>query len=639
MLDKGESNEVHNIDDLSNRLYRRDLVGKKKKINDFLRPVRFSVSEDWNSLPAAKNKIQKTINQPSFFKKFFFYSLGFAFVAFLIAFLVLFTGGNTVSNNSIDINVMGNSFAAGGEELPLQVQVSNHNTSDLELADLIVDYEKGGTSSSGAGHVSDLNSLGTIPAGKSITKSLFITIFGEQGSTNTIDFTLQYRIHGSNAIFVKKTSFPVTISSTPDALTITAPKTVTPNQDVSLVVDVKSNATNTLSGMLLHVDYPSGFKAKSSTPEATSFDNVWSLGDLAPGAERTITIVGSMFGQDGEDKAFHAYVGAASAGDPTAIGVTYNSLLQVLSITKPFLSANILIDGSPADNVPVSSSGAVQVTIEYKNNLSTTVTNAEIHLGFSGNVFDPSGVTSNNGFYDSSKQALIWSNATGATGLASIAPGDSGILSASFNINTSSSNKISKPKVTLLASISGQQPDQGQGVLSVSGTDQKSAVVSSDIAFSSNTSYATGPFSNTGPMPPKANQPTTYTITWAVSNSLNDISGGVATSSLPQYVDWLGVVSPNSENIVYDANSRKIAWQIGAVPAGSGFSAAPKSVSFQIRLNTSSSQAGDVPVLVNPVAVSATDTFTGEKISVSRDSTFTKLKDESGPGADGVVTN
>ena len=642
MLNDKESNEVHKLDDVDGRLYRRDLAGRKERTSDFLRARRTSVDRDWGALPVDRERIKKMAKHPTFFKKFFFGSITFAAAALVLAVIIFFTGGNTVSNNNIDIRVLGNSFAAGGEELPLQVQVINHNTSDLELADLFVEYEKGGDTTGGAAHVRDLDSLGTVNAGKTTTKSLFVTLFGEEGTSKTIDFTLQYRLHGSNAIFIKKSSFAVTLSSAPVALTIDAPKNVTPNQDVSLTVTTKSNSKNTLNAMLLRVDYPTGFKFKKAVPDASSFNNVWNLGDLAPGASRSIVITGTIYGQDGEDRAFHAYTGAANASDSTQIGITYNSLLQVVALVKPFLAAHIIINGSDAAQVPVASSGTVHVSVPYENNLPTSITDAEVTLQFSGNSFDPSTVQPTNGFYDSSRKAVVWNATTGAN-LSQLQPGDNGTLDVSFTVRPSSSSAgtAAQSSVGLAVSISGKQPDQGGLVSNIVNSEQKLAVVSSDLGFSSNAFYNSGPFSNTGPLPPKVGSATTYTITWAVTNSANALADGLATAILPTYVDWMGVVSPSNEPIEYDTTTHTIRWKIGAIPANTGLGAASKTVSFQIRFNPSDSQVGTIPKLVMDVAVSARDTFTSELIKTTRPGTTTILSNDEGWSNDGkeIVTN
>lgn len=636
-----KSNDVHNLDDVNNRLYRRDLAGRKVPHIDSLTERRFPVKKEWPNIGEQKEKIARTAAHPTLFRKFFYFSIGFAVLAVIIAAVTLFTGGNTVSSNNIDINILGNSFTAGGEELPLQVEIANKNASSLELADLFVEYDKGGDASSGASHVRTLNSLGTIDAGKTVNKSFFVSLYGEEGSVKNIDFTLQYRLKGSNAIFTKKNTFAVTISSAPVALSVDAPATVTPNQDLSFTIKTKSNAKSTLSGMLLRVDYPNGFKVTKASPAATSFDNIWNLGDLAPGAERDVVVTGTVYGTDGEDRAFHIYAGAVSATDSTKIGVTYNSLLQTVSLVKPFVAAHILINGSDAASVPVPSSSVVQGTISYANNLPTQVTNAEIRLDLSGNALNAGSITSSKGFYDSSKQQIVW-NSTTDSDLATLQPSDQGQLDFSFRVLPliASGTPISQPSIKLSVSIAGKQPAEGGSVSQVTNTETKTAVVSSDLGFSSDAFYYSGPFTNTGPIPPKANQPTTYTITWTVTNSANILHNGLATSTLPTYVEWVGTMSPAGSALTYDPTTRTLRWNIGDIPAGTGLAGPAKTVSFQVRLNPSTSQVGSTPKLVLDTAVSANDAFTGEPLSTSRAAVSTLLQNDIGfPAGGEAVTN
>lgn len=641
MPELNEGNEVHNLDNVNDRLYRRDLAGRVFRHIDSLHAKPVPTPKEWEDTTMPKEPKNKIRLHHSFFRKFFFFSLGFALLAIVFAVVMFFSGGNTVSNANIDINVLGNSFAGGGEELPLQVEVVNKNASALELSDLFIEYDKGGDAGSGASHVRDLNSLGTIDAGKTATKSFFVTLYGEEGSIKNVDFTLQYRLHGSNAIFVKKATFPVTINSAPVALSVDGPKSISPNQELTFTIKTISNSKNTLSGMLLHVDYPTGFHFEKSVPEANSFDNVWVLGDLAPGAERDIVVTGTVYGQDGEDRAFHIYTGAASATDTTKIGVTYNSLLETVSLVKPFLAARITINGSTADVTPVSGGGMVNVSVTYANNLPARITSASISVEISGNAFDPSSVVVPKGFYDSSKKTITWNQNTDSD-LASIEPSDQGVLNFSFKVLPlfGAGSIIAKPSVKLSASITGKQPDQGGAVNTVSNFEEKTAVVNSDLGFSAGASYAAGPFSNTGPIPPRANQPTTYTITWTLTNSANALTDGIATASLPPYVSWVGTILPATEPLEYDATTSTIRWRFGQVPAGAGITGAARKVSFQVSLTPSVSQVGSIPKLVLDTAVSAKDSFTGEAVNVSRGAISTELRNDPGFPPDGqVVTN
>ncbi len=635
-------NEPHRLDEVNSRLYRRDLASRHIKRFDVLHPKLYRIKEEWEKIKEPESKVSKIVSHPTMFKKFFMYSLGFTGLAVLFAFIMFFTGGNSVSTNSIEINVLGNSFAAGGEEVPYEIEVVNKNASSLELADLFVEYDKGGDAGSGASRVRTLHSLGTIGGGKTATKNIFLTLYGAEASIKNLDFTLQYRIKGSNAVFVKKTTFPVTISSAPLALTVDAPESTSPNQNLTLTARVKSNAKNTTNNVIARIEYPPGFKFTSANPAASSFENIWDLGNLEPGAEKTITVNGMVYGQDGEQRGFHVYVGAKSANDGTKIGVLYNSTLEVVSLVKPFLAADLIINGSRENIVAISSDSTAQVSVNWANNLSGRVTDAEVTVGISGNGIDMSSIVARNGFFNSGTNSIIW-NKTTDEDLGVIQPGDSGSLD--FNFKTAPLFKagqklLTSPSIKFTVSIKGKQSESGGIVSDISNFEEKTAVISSNLGFSADAYYYSGPFTNTGPIPPKVNEPTTYTITWGITNSANPLSKGLATSTLPVYMDWVGTVSPSSEDLEYDSTTRIITWNAGAIPQGAGLSGNPKKVSFQVRFTPSAVQVGSTPKLMLDTKVSAEDTFTGAKLTTNRGSLSTLLlNDGDFPEGGQIVTN
>src|SRR3989344_8971780 len=233
---------------------------------------------------------QKFFMKTSFFKKFFIFSAIFFGLALLYGGYMFFAGGNTVSNNNIEISVLGSSFSGGGDELPLQISIANKNAIALELVDLVVEYPR---SSSGgfAGETERIRiSLGTIPSGAVRNENVKVILFGEQGSARPIKISLEYRVEGSNAIFVKEKSYEVNINSTPIDILVEAPTEVNPNKEISLNIKTTLNSNRPASKILLRVDYPPGFQFISAEPAASLGNNVWNLGDLAPGSERNLAI-------------------------------------------------------------------------------------------------------------------------------------------------------------------------------------------------------------------------------------------------------------------------------------------------------------------------------------------------------------
>jgi hypothetical protein len=137
-----------------------------------------------------------------------------------------------------------------------------------------------------------------------------------------------------------------------------------------------------------------------------------------------------------------------------------------------------------------------------------------------------------------------------------------------------------------------------------------------------------GPFQNSGPIPPKAEQETTYTITWTVTNPLNNLSGARASVVLPPYIKWLGAVSPDRENVSYDSGTGVVIWNIGNISAGAGTISSAREVSFQVSLLPSVNQIGTAVGLTGEAQLIARDNFTLTNVSDSFPMVTTNLSSD-----------
>jgi len=156
-------------------------------------------------------------------------------------------------------------------------------------------------------------------------------------------------------------------------------------------------------------------------------------------------------------------------------------------------------------------------------------------------------------------------------------------------------------------------------------SDSRKIKITSDPQLFAKALYYIGPFKNSGPVPPKAEQETTYTVTWTVTNPMNNISGAVVQASLPPYVKWLSEIDPGQEKINYDENTRMVTWNVGNVSAGAGTTASAKEASFKVSFLPSIDQAGQIPNIVNAATITAKDNFTLTSVSNSFGALNTKL--------------
>ena len=627
-----DKNKLNRLEDLKSKLFSRNYQTKIEYRESFSNPYKKEVIDSWTSKEKKEeeNSEDKFFMKTSVFKKFFIFSLGFFILTLGYAGYVFIAGGNTVSNNNIDITIVGNNFTVGGEDLPLVVGITNKNNSALDLVDLLVEYPKGSVADSSSDNEHLRVSLGTIPAGAVRNENLKLVLFGEQGSVRPIKISLEYRVSGSNAIFVKEKSYEVNISSTPINLSVNAPTSISPNQVVTLNVKTILNSTKVAPKILVRVDYPVGFQFGSAVPAPSFGNNVWSLGDIAPGAQRDITISGKMIDVfDGEEKIFNISTGSQSTVNKSIIGVVFNAIKNTIVIKKPFIEANILVNGISNREYAIDWKTPISVQINYTNNLDTSINDVQIIAKISGNAYDRKTIRSS-GFYDSSKDIIVW-NKSYKDKLKELNPGDSDSVSFSvspLSLFSVAGGILSNPIVNIAVDISGKQAAQGFALNELSNSTSAVVRIISDVGFSTKALYYTGPFTNTGPIPPKVEQKTTYTITWSLSNTANSISKVFVRSTLPPWINYLGTVLPAGENLTYNSSTKELVWNADRIPRGTGITNAMRTISFQVSISPSLSQLGSTPVLINEAVLTGHDDFANVDVKVTKRELGTRLEND-----------
>lgn len=613
------------LDRLKEKLYSPRSAPKQKARSPIYEDEREAPSE-WKHEPATIAREQKSLLSNTMFKKFFLGAIAFFSLAVIFGAFMFFGESNTVSADNIEINVLGNAFVSGGEALPLKIEIINKNNVSLEYSDLLLEYQKG--AGVGESIQRDRFTVGTVPAGGVSEKLLDLVLFGQQGTTRDINIVLEYRVPGSSAIFVKEELYVVNISSTPLNLSVKGPEVSNTNQEIAFDIVTSLNTEEAAENMMVVVDYPPGFDWKRSTPEPTFSNNIWFLGDLDKGAEKTIRVEGVIVAEAGESRAFNIYAGTADPNDEQTIGTQFNSESYRIAIEQPFLDLALSINGSVGAESVAIAGQSTEGSINFSNSLDAKITDVEITAQFSGSAFDPDSISSDDGFYDSSTRTIIWNRETSSR-LGTIDPGDRGELSFSFRPLPLSGSSTKNPEIVIDLSIRGRKPELGNSFLEIENFIKKTVKFGTQLSITGHALYNSGPFQNSGPIPPTPGQSTTYTIVWSIANTINRVSGATVKATLPLYVEWVGATSPSGQSITYNAPTREVTWNIGTVEAGVGTSSSPRQVNFQVRLNPSSSQSGTAPNLVSDTVLTARDVFTNVDIVRSLQPITTRLNRDS----------
>ncbi len=617
--------EVYSVDGITPK--QRSLLHEKK----------IDTLDEWLGIPEKSVHIITPMKKTSIFKKIFAGSLGFLFIAIIIAGMSYLSGNNAISTKNIDITVTAKTFVDGGEALPVNVSVVNRNKLPLELTTLVLEYPEGNGSNPDA-IMRISRDIGTVSVGGTHNEPFSVKLYGEENSEKKITAHIEFRVTGSNVVYSKDEVVAVTIRTSPIRLTLDAPANVIPNQEIPLKVTIVGNGTETLTNTALVLQYPTGFTFSRADPFPTTGNTIWYLGDIPPGSSRTVTLYGSLAGGSNDVKTVRASVGSQNVKNESILDTVYNTLSQVIPLSNAFLDARFSVGDTQSEVVPIAAGDMVTVSIPWKNTLSEKITNAQIEVVLGGSAYDANLVRPATGYFDSVSNKITWSRQQ-VPSFSSLNPGQTGTITFQVQPKSFVSGTIaSSPTITMAINISGFNASGSK--LIGTAIDKKTLAVGSDLNFSARTIHHSGIIQNTGSMPPKVNTETTYTLEWKLTNSRNRVTGVKVATILPTYVMWKNVLVPTSEqsNIVYNDITRELVWNAGEVPAGTGTNLPPRMLSLKVGITPSVNQQGEVPNLTDEIIVTGLDTFTNKNISFARRALDTQTSNDGfGAGYDGVV--
>ncbi|MDO8604787.1 MAG: hypothetical protein Q7K40_05350 [bacterium] len=615
------------IADLEKELYSKDF--KSHRVEDILPHKESTATPTWESAPEAPTFLDeetKALKHHSILKKFVKFSLWFFVLAVIVAVVIWWRGSNIISGENIQIKIENPVAVAGGEPFDTKFTIVNNNKVPIDAATLLVEYPTGFYSAPGGTELlRTAKDLGPLKVGQSITEIVNATLYGEENTNREVGVTLEYQMAGSNATIKKKAMYQIKLSSSPINIKLSIPKNTSSGQEIEFNIDIESNSKEALPALITEVTYAPGFTFQNATPAPTYGNNIWGISGLSSQEKRTIKVRGILEGQEGEEKFTKISIGTESVKDERHIGIMYNASTESSIITKPFLAIQTSVNNNSAQDTVTSLGKGVRVDILWQNNNPTKVTDVVFEVKLKGAALDKYSLyASTGGYYRSIDNTVVWDK-SGDQALASLDPGAKGSMSFSFSpiaLGVDAMRLIKNPQIIFEIRARG-------GLLTDSASENYSTFLTRSVKFETEVRlgakglYFSGPFQNTGPIPPQADKPTTYTISLTARNSANNVSSVIAKTTLPIYTKWLGKIYPEGENITFDENRGEVTWNVGRIPAGGS-----RDASFQISFLPSISHINHAPLLTGDFSLSGTDDFTKTEISDKKQALTTYISSD-----------
>jgi len=130
-----------------------------------------------------------------------------------------------------------------------------------------------------------------------------------------------------------------------------------------------------------------------------------------------------------------------------------------------------------------------------------------------------------------------------------------------------------------------------------------------------------------GPLPPRVDETTRLWLVVTVENGPNAVRDAVLTATLMPDVTWIGKMSVTSGRpLAYVSSEHKLIWEIGDIPAFTGGHLPRATANFEIQVQPTEDDYGEVLELLDHIYIEGEDTYTGTKINATGTTITTEVR-------------
>ncbi len=547
------------------------------------------------------------------------------FIALVVVIIAGFFGfwyyrDTIFSKEILKLEILGSDTAKVGDEIEYTVKYKNNGNFVLENPKLTFELPDNSLTEDGKTRLTQ--DLKDIYPGDEDFVQFKARLLGKEGDLKVAHAWLSYIPKNLSVRYESDTTFTTKIDNSPITLGFDLPSKVEKGKEITYSINYFSNIDYPLENLSVKVDSVSGFTFESADP--TSLDNVeWKLNTLNKAQGGRINIKGLISADTGSHLTFSAHLGVWQDGT----FVVVKEVTQDVEVIEPLLFISQQINSSA--NYVASPGENLHYEIFFRNIGSSPFDNLFIMSRLDASAFDLSTLKSDEGQVRPNDNLIIW---------------DSKQISELQHLDSQQEVKVTfdvKLKDNWVPSDSEKNNILLKNKVNVSDISQEfDTKVNSNLTLNQKAYYSTqGGIQNSGPIPPQVNNATTYTITWQVNNSFNNVKNVKVRAVLPQGVALTSKISPDNQvpNFSLDSASREIVWSVGDLLASAGTTNFWSSVSFQISLTPNSFMQGKLAGLIGSATISGEDQFTGKVISNTVPAIDTSLPDDQNSSGGGIV--
>ena len=539
-------------------------------------------------------------------------------IVIFIVILTLLTGAigfwyyqkGSYSKDVLKLEALGPEETELLKEVEYTVKYKNNGNARLEKAKLIFEYPEHSIVGDGKALRQEIY-LEDIYPGQERTLSFKGRLFGNENETKTLKAWLSYQPKNLKARYESATTFNTAIKRSPVNFEFDLLSKVEAGKELNFRLNYFSNIDYPISDLGILVEYPSGFDFIKSVPK-TLEKTEWEIGLLNKAEGGRIEIAGKLTGEVGEGKVFRAKLGSWQDGE----FVVLKEITKGVEIIQPALYIFQQINNNP--EYTASPGDLLHYEIFFRNIGDGALTNLFLVVRLEGEAFDFDTIKSSQGDFGSGDNSIVfdWRR---VSKLQFLDAQEEGKIEFWVELKKDLSSLGQQGKELVVADKIYLSQARAEFVTKIN----------SGLGIVQKGYFGDEVFGNTGPIPPKVGETTTYTIIWQAKNYYNNVRNVQVKATLGENVRLTGKIFPDEAALTFDLLSKEVIWKVGDLEAGQGVTATGPSVAFQVALTPGVSQEGTVPEIINKVEITGEDQWTGDNLRAPGSAINTTLPDDS----------
>ncbi|MDD4439899.1 MAG: hypothetical protein PHS04_17980 [Tissierellia bacterium] len=495
------------------------------------------------------------------------------------------------SKEVLRLEILGPSEVAVGENIEYVVRLKNNGNIRLEEPELIFEYPSGAITDNEDIVIYDSEKLGgNIYPGEERTFSFSARLLGEEGALKIAKANLSFKPKDLNTRNEVNTEFLTTIKTVPINLDFNLPSKITSiDKAFSFSINYASEVDYSLQDLSIIIDYPEDFEFLYSNPKALD-EKQWDITSLNKYESGKIDISGMKTNDN--QSAFTVKLGIWDNNE----FVVLKEITEWLQVVSSSLYINQKVNNS-YDYI-AKKGDSLHFEISFRNIGEEPLQDLILVSKLDGNLFDLNTVNAPSAKYTSGDNSLLFESKS----FPDLEFLDvDGVGTIEFWVDL---------KSDLSQSILSQSSQKVKNIVSVGGAKEEFVTkVETDLVAWQHVDEG----STSGPYPLQINRATKVTVTWEALSSFNDVGEVTMRAIIPENGTLIKDDSFEEKGLTFNEETSELIWEIGSIPAGSGYSKDSVKVSFQILVSPQIATPGGV-LLISSAYIGGKDEWTQTKI-------------------------